>query len=296
MMKTLILFTIPVMIIGLIAVPIQAQLSVEERLDRLDARVDTLLSLYRSHPDTALKIGLPDDEVNLPWGISGPAGRLLDKRYFLINHNDTWKIPYWVAYYISSSSLKGKAKRTDDFRPDPELASGERAELVDYKRSGYDRGHNAPAADFKRSQAAMSTTFLLSNMCPQAPKLNRYIWEKLEDEVRKAVNDDGEGWIIAGSLFLDKDSSSVAPTKYIGKDSVAVPTHCFKVILLKGEGSGLSAFAFLLPNQKKSIKGKPSQYMLTIDRLEEISGYDFFPALDDSLENRLESTIQTWPR
>ncbi len=295
-MKSLFLILSAIISIHAIAVPLRAQPSVGERLDRLEARVDTLLSLYPNNPDTVLTPGLPEDDVNLPWGISGPAGHLLDKRYFLINYNDAWKIPYWVAYYISSSVLNGKTKRTDDFRPDPELADEERAELVDYKKSGYDRGHNAPAADFKRSQAAMSTTFLLSNMSPQSPKLNRFIWESLEDEVRKAVRDDGEGWIITGSLFLDEDSSSVEPTKYIGKDSVAVPTHCFKVILLKGQDSGLSAFAFLLPNKKRSIKGKPAQYMLSVDRLEQISGYDFFPALDDSLENRLESTIPTWPR
>jgi len=73
----------------------------------------------------------------------------LDKGYFVINHNNTWKIPYWVAYYASDSSLKGTASRANKFKPDPNLPVGSRSELIDYRKSGYDKGHNAPAADFK---------------------------------------------------------------------------------------------------------------------------------------------------
>lgn len=272
------------------------QNSVEQRLDRIEAKVDTLLSYQRPKPITEIAANVINDSLNLFWGIAGPRGTILDKGYFVINENDSWKIPYWVGYYTSASLLAGETQRTDDFRPDPELPKGKRSELADYKNSGFDRGHNAPAGDFQRSRAAMSTTFLLSNMCPQTSKLNRSIWEKLEAEVRQAVTTEGEGWVVVGSVFLDSDSNLVAPSKFIGADSVAVPTHCFKVLLLRSHGSSYIAYAFLLPNQKNTIKGIPADYEISVDRLEAITGYDFFPKLDDAIENQIEASLPVWPR
>jgi endonuclease G len=230
------------------------------------------------------------------YGVIGIKGTILDKTYFVINHNNTWKIPYWVAYYTSSSNLLGTANRTDDFKPDPELPVGSRSELDDYRNSGYDRGHNAPAADFKRSREAMSATFLLSNMCPQTPQLNRQIWEKLESQVRDMVKEKGEAWIVTGSIFMSTDSHFVAPNEFIGANKVAVPTHCFKVILLRDENAQFSMYAFLISNQREYVPGKPSNYIVKVDRLEEITGYDFFPKLDDNVETSLESVMpSTWP-
>lgn len=231
------------------------------------------------------------DSLNLYYGIKSRLGTILDKKYFKINHNDTWKIPYWVAYYLTSSDLKGNTKRTNDFRPDVELPTGFRAELIDYEKSGYDRGHMAPAADFKRSKDAMSTTFLLSNMAPQTPQLNRNIWEELESEVRELVNKLGKAWIVTGNLFLSSDSHFISPEKYIGPGKVAVPSHCFKVILGCNPEGMFFMYAFMMPNQTNAIVGKPIDYTLKVDRLEKITGYDFFPLLDDSVENRLESII-----
>lgn len=151
--------------------------ALEKRLERLEAKLDSLEAPTSRHE-------VLRDTSNLEYGIASPRGRILDKGYFVINHKDDWKIPYWVAYYLSSSNLQGDTRRTNDFRPDPQLRVGSRSELKDYRYSGYDRGHNAPAAAFKRSREAMSTTFLLSNMSPQTPKLNRRIWKNLEEQIR----------------------------------------------------------------------------------------------------------------
>jgi len=271
--------------------------TVEQRLGRIEADIDTLLSLHRTQLNKSDTYEIIKDTLNLLYGIASSRGTILDKGYFVINHNDNWKIPYWVAYRLTSSDLEGNAKRTDDFRHDPELPVGSRAELEDYRNSGYDRGHNAPAADFNRSRDAMSTTFLLSNMSPQTPALNRNIWEKLEEQVRALVTEEGKAWIVTGNLFLSTDSQFVSPVEYVGANKVAVPTHCFKAILSVGENGGFSMYAFILPNQRDNIPGKPADYMITVDRLEGITGYDFFPELNDSIENKLESKMpSTWPR
>jgi endonuclease G len=273
------------------------QTNIEQRLGRLEARVDSLVSALKNHSQNPVNGERLSDNSNLLYGIISIKGTVLDKGYFVINHNNEWKIPYWVAYYLSKTNLQGSAARTDDFRPDPELPAGSRAELEDYRNSGYDRGHNAPAGDFTRSREAMSTTFLLSNMCPQTPRLNRGIWDNLEEQVRTAVSEKGEGWIITGNVFMTPDSHFTRPTEYIGLDSVAVPTHCFKAILLLDENHYYSMYAFLLPNLRDNIPGSTADYLIKVDRLEQITGYDFFPILADSIENKLESTIpNSWPR
>ena len=269
----------------------------EDRIDQLETRLDSLLELLKARVIEMPVYEVMRDNLHLLYGIASDKGTMLDKEYFIINHNDQWKIPYWVAYYLSVSNLQGNTPRTDDFRPDPQLPQGKRAELEDYRGSGFDRGHNAPAAAFKRSREAMSTTFLLSNMSPQTPKLNRNIWRILEEQVRSMVDDKGEAWVITGNICMDADSSRTQPTEYIGTDSVAVPTHCFKAVLLRDEHGTYHMYAFLLPNQREYIPGKPADYLVTVDRLEYITGYDFFPALDDAEENSLESVIpDTWPR
>jgi DNA/RNA endonuclease G (NUC1) len=198
--------------------------NIEQRLERLETRLDSLLAVIRA---LELPVSITRDSSHLYFGIAGPTGTILDKEYFVINHNDDYKIAHWVAYYLSEDNLQGNQARTDDFRPDLELPIGQRSELTDYRYSGYDRGHMAPAAAFKRSREAMSATFLLSNMSPQTSELNRHIWRILEEQVRQMVNENGEGWIFTGNVFMDEDSLSVACDSFIGENRVAVPTHCF---------------------------------------------------------------------
>lgn len=256
---------------------------------------------YGTSPTTAkgqaiARVVLMNDSTNLFWGIKDVPGVVLDKKYFVINYNEQWKIPSWVAYQLTKEDLLGTVPRTDNFRVDTLLLPEARSKLSDYQGSGYDRGHNAPAADFRRSGEAMSATFLLSNISPQTPNLNRGIWQRLESEVRDLVNQEGKAWIVTGSICMSADSHLIAPANFIGNNCVVVPTHCFKAILWSRGDSVYGMYAFLMPNQTTTIPGKPKDYLLTVDRLESITHVDFFPKLDDSLENRLENIVPTiWP-
>jgi endonuclease G len=87
------------------------------------------------------------------------------------------------------------------------------------------------------------------------------------------------------------DSQLEKPSEFIGKGRVAVPTHCFKAILTQKEDGTYDMYSFLIMNQPEKIPGPPDKYKLTVDRLEQITGFDFFPKLDDSLENSLERKI-----
>jgi len=239
-----------------------------------------------------------DTSQNLTYGYPIYSDTLLNKDYFVVASNRNLKIPDWVAYHLTSSNLQGDTERTNDFRVDAEIQQGDQALLKDYRGSGYDRGHMAPAASFKRSLEAMSTTFYLTNMTPQTDNLNRYIWAYLERDVRSLTNAHGEVWVITGNIFANEDLSAELPIDeraYIG-DKVYIPTHCYKAILCKHSDTEFETFAFLMQNIDERIPGEVKDYNISIDRLEEITGLDFFPNLVDQIEKRIESeTASVWP-
>ena len=102
---------------------------------------------------------------------------------YSLEHNEKTEQSFWVAYELTKEEVSGTVKRKDAFRSDPTISTGS-AVLSDYKGSGYDRGHLAPAADMKWSKKVMSESFYMSNMSPQDPSFNRGIWKKLEEKVR----------------------------------------------------------------------------------------------------------------
>lgn len=268
------------------------QSTVEQRLERLEQKVDKLLSLHDVDSDAIAF----EDNVHLKFGNPGGKGTLLLKEYFVISHHNDWKIPVWVAYHLSRQNLRGNARRTNDFRPDPELPVGQRAELSDYRHSGSDRGHMAPAAAFKRNLIAMSQTFLLSNITPQTPNLNRRTWRALEEDVRSLARAHGRVWVFTGSLFVDQRGQPMLPRKRIGSNRVVVPTHFYKVILCEHPSGAHEMFGFIMPNQRARLSGTPRDYIVAVDRVEELAGLDFFAKLPDDVESRLESVKATnWP-
>lgn len=276
--------------------------TLEERVTRLEQQVQQLRALHGldtglvvQRADTSTPAELRGNE-NVQWGYPGGRGTVLVKQHFVILYDGRYKVPTWVTYHLTADELRGAEPRTNNFRPDPALPSGERSELADYRNSGYDRGHMAPAADFKRDQAAMSETFLLSNMAPQRPRLNREIWAHLEEQVRSLVQTQGSIWIFTGALYLDSLQNPTLPKDYVGPDSVAVPTHFYKAILCEHPDGSHEMFAFVMPNSLAPITGEPRDYIVSVDRVQHLSGLDFFAALPDSEEHRLEAVINTnWP-
>lgn len=200
---------------------------------------------------------------------------------FSLSYSEKHEQPYWVAYELTITESMGTIKRTDNFREDENINTGS-AKLEDYKYSGYDRGHLAPAADMKWSKKAMSESFLFSNITPQNQKFNREIWHELEKQIRKWVKRDSSLYIITGPILKDG-------LKTIGQNKVSIPEHFFKVILGQNKAIG-----FIIPN--KPLGRDFSKYAVTIDSVETIIGMDFFSTLPDDIENSLESMfdISLW--
>jgi endonuclease G len=228
---------------------------------------------------------------------------LIVREGYVLGHSSLAKVPYWVCEHTTSEKLNGHGNRKlSKFAPDPKLAQLPRAVLRDYAKSGFDRGHMAPAADEKASQKMMDDCHFLSNMVPQVgPTFNRGIWKDLEETVRKWSEKRGELWIISGPLFydpLEEDETTadgIVPHQTIGPNHVAVPTHCYKIVLGKNESGDWDAIAFVLDNKTYGRPYQLAHYLTTIDWIEERAGLDFFPELSDdpsnlALMNRLEGT------
>ena len=139
----------------------------------------------------------------------------------------------------------------------------------------------------------MRTTFLLSNMTPQRPKLNRGKWRALEGQIRRLAQDEGTVWIITWSLFTKQRPAH--HKQAIGKGRVAVPTDFYKVVLARDSDGAFSMFSFVMPNALNPLKGKPADYVESVNEVERLSGLNFFDALGDSVENDLESSANEWP-
>ena len=174
-------------------------------------------------------------------------------------------------------------ERKDNFREEKAVSTGS-ATLQDYKKSGYDRGHMAPAADFRWSAEAMDDTFYLSNMCPQTHAFNAGIWSDLESAIRSMAYEDGSIYVVTGPVLTD------GPYDTIGENGVAVPSYFYKVVLDYSEPT-LKAIGFILPHENS--KNPLSYFAVTVDEVEERTGLDFFPLLPDNTEEKLESSLDT---
>ncbi len=197
--------------------------------------------------------------------------------YYTLSYNEQHEQANWVAYKLTKKHILGNVNRTNNFRFDKNIPTGS-STLEDYKGSGYDRGHLVPAGDMKISKKAMSESFFMSNISPQRPGFNRGIWKKLETKIRNAALNEEELYVVTGPVLSDN-------LDYIG-NNVSVPDYFYKVILDYSEPT-IKAIGFILPNikNKKSI----SDYAMTIDKIEQITGINFFNNLPDDIENSIES-------
>ena len=215
-------------------------------------------------------------EVSVPRGL---PQEIIPYTGMTVSFNKKTHQPNWVAWELLGSEVEGDSEREPGFLTDPDVDGC--ATHDDYRRSGYDRGHMAPAGDMKWHPQAMRESFYMTNICPQAGDLNRGAWKKLEEKCRVRAKADSALIIVCGPVF-DKAGASMR----IGTTGVAVPQSFFKVILSPFAGRPW-AIGFVMPNGY--VEGGMQKSAVSVDEVEALTGYDFFAALPDSLENLLES-------
>lgn len=226
------------------------------------------------------------------------ADHILFNRYYVTGYSFYFRQPKWVLEIVNPPTINGDplgVERSDNFRPDYRVPEMFRADLVDFKGSGYDRGHLVPSANQRGLETQNSETFLLSNMSPQAGDLNRFAWRELEQQVRElnAHPDVLETYVVSGPLF-----DFGKPIEIIGENdknqvSIPVPHRYFKSILCEDNKGKLRMWSFILPNLKAE---KPlEEYLVPTTKVEQYAGINLWDKLvGESMMKEKNRTRKFW--
>ena len=197
---------------------------------------------------------------------SGNGQELADRVFFVVCYDATLKVPVWTAHLIRPEQLHGDSARPTGFQHDIAL-SGSHARNSDYRNSGYSRGHMVPAEDMAWSDAAIRSTFVLSNVVPQRQSVNGGIWRRLETAVREIAAAADVTYVFTGPIFA-------SGIERIGVGAIAVPTHTFKIVLAFTR-ERKAFYAAIVPNG--ATGNKPlSEFMTTVGEVECRTGLEFF--------------------
>ena len=241
--------------------------------------------LYLAATSFGLKIGnrasaQTSPSVEIPrFTTTGVPEVIVEHTGYTVSFNSDWNIPNWVAYALTKEEVGGNEPRAQHFLPDPEIRNCPTHD--DYRNSGFDCGHMAPAGDMKWSEKAMKESFYLSNICPQNHNLNSGDWRFLEEHLRKMAIQYDTVYIVCGPVV------SANPKTIGAEHTVTVPNAFFKAVLRKNKGSW-SAIGFLFANEAghKNL----STYAMSIEDLQIVTDLDFFYNLPDKIEEEVEAT------
>lgn len=241
-------------------------------------------------PDTSVLISTPPISpqqlqskiVSLPASI---PSIILRRKAYTTSYNSETHNPNWVAWHLTAEHVDGEIPRLRYFIEDEQVPTP-RTTNEDYKGSGWSRGHMCPAGDNKWDEVAMRESNLLTNICPQHSSLNSGLWNVIERDCRKWAKRYENLYIVCGPVYLNRKHET------IGSNKVVVPEAFYKVILrLTPEPV---AIGFVVRNNEG--KKKKDQFVNSVDDVERITGFDFFSALPDDIENKVESQadINDW--
>jgi len=199
---------------------------------------------------------------------------------FTLSYNNEHEQADWVAYELTKEEVQMDQERCNCFKIDSRVNMAS-ATANDYRSSGFDRGHLSPSADNNLSEAANEESYLFSNISPQLSRFNSGIWANLEEWLRDQAIASDTLYVVTGPGFINNLGS-------IGNNEVTIPAYFYK-ILLKFEEDRPKTIAFLLPHIGST--GNFQDYQVQVNSIESLTGIDFFPNLNNSIENRVEAQM-----
>ncbi len=207
---------------------------------------------------------------------SSTSNEIVVHDYYTLSYKEGYEQAEWVAYELKESNSYHDFERPF-FIEDNKVETGS-ANWKNYKNSGYDKGHLCPAGDMKFSEHAYDDTFFTSNISPQLHEFNDGIWNTLEGKVRYWASKYDGIYVVTGGVLRSN-------LKTIGKEHVAVPDYFYKVLLDESDGA-YKMIGFLVPAVDSN---KPLyEFVVPVDEIEKMTGIDFYPKLEDKIENELE--------
>jgi endonuclease G, mitochondrial len=214
----------------------------------------------------------------------------LKNQAFWVGYSEQRNNPLWVVYSLKPVPDDAPLlKRPTHFSADKRLKNPVKHD--DYNKSGYDRGHLAPnyAISSLYGKEAQLETFLMTNISPQKPNLNRKLWQRLEEvEVKYFTQISAPVWVTTGTIFFDDKIETLKSAA-----NVEIPDAFYKIYAMQSANQTY-LLAFVMP---QNVKGNEplDRYLVTVDKVEELTGLDFFHELNDQEENALESTLNPAP-
>jgi len=239
--------------------------------------IDASITNFKTSNENTIEKTIEFKPFNLPSEVE--SHQIINKEYYILSFNQTHKQADWVAYTMYPFPDSLSVKRSGSFKVDPDVEGGS-ATLLDYKGSGYDRGHLAPAKALSYSKESMRGSFYLSNMSPQVPRFNQGIWRLLEAQVYQWSKKSDSLYVVSGPV-LDN------PLGSIGENKVSIPRSYYKTIV-RFENGEVTGIGFLLENKKFGKGASYFDYTTSIDSIEQVTGIDFYHQLDSLTQARLE--------
>ncbi|RWS20888.1 Endonuclease G-like protein [Leptotrombidium deliense] len=201
---------------------------------------------------------------------------------FVLSYDRRTRNALWVYEHLTPDSLqhtKNVDRSNCEFFEDTSIHPFFRSLNADYFKSGYDRGHLAPAGNNRSSKELVAQTFVLSNISPQVGKgFNRDAWNRLEQYVRYRGRKSVNTWVCTGPLFLPFPENGKKYVRYevIGKNHVAVPTHFFKVLLVESEPNVYELECYVMQNKPLDDNVPLQAYQVPLDSIERAAGFLIF--------------------
>jgi len=228
--------------------------------------------------DNYIEKANPSSETNTSYLPTSTTGYVVHHDYYSLSYNETHEQAEWVAYELKKNQLSKNHYKRPYFTRDKSIKT-KSADWRSYKKSDYDKGHLCPAADRKFSLKAHNETFLTSNISPQKHDFNAGVWNRLEQKTRHWASKYDGVYVVTGGVLKEKLHS-------IGKENVTVPKYFYKVLLDNYNGK-TKMIAFLIPHKESN---KPLyEFVVSVDKIEQLTGIDFFYQLEDRKENSLEA-------
>ncbi len=242
----------------------------------------------------SLFLGNPSNATS---DVNNENNYLMNSGYYGVSYNKEKATPNWVSWHVMPSDL-GSVSRQDDFRANEALpASWFRADNFSYSGSGFDRGHMCPSADRNSTAEANSSTFLMTNIVPQAPSNNQVTWANLESYCRTLVTQGNELYIIAGVYGIG-GTGNLGPADYIDNGNITVPAYVWKTVLILPNGTNdlqritneTRVISVWMPNAN-STGSNWKAYRVSVRDIEAATGYDFYSKLPQAIQDVLETRI-----
>lgn len=222
---------------------------------------------------------------------------LMKEGYYSISYNSVRGTANWVSWHVVSTDY-GSFARQNDFRANPSLPDGwYKVESFSYSTSGFDRGHICPSSDRTSSLEANSSTFLMTNIIPQAPKNNQGPWASLETYCRSLVQSGNELYIISGA-YGEGGIGDNGAANTLDNGRVIVPANIWKVIVVLTDGgddlkrvkNNTRVISVIMPNTN-TVSTDWRSFRTSVDDIEDQTGYDILSKVSPTIQTAIEALV-----